>query len=462
LWRSQRRRRLARLNTKNDGFTGVFKIVTARAMHPSSLTQPVGHSRWIVIACTFVIAAVSYLDRNNISIAASSLQREFGLTNVQLGTVFSAFIMGYAFTQPLAGRVADRFGAARVIGIAIVWWSVFTALLPLVPVGIPLSMALLLGVRFLLGIGEAVIFPASNRLVASWIPSRERGVANGVIFAGVGVGGASAPPLITFIMLNHSWRWAFWLCALLGLAAGLLWVALVRSSPAENPHVSADELAYIEAGLPTHARGAGQVVSWRSIVADRHVLMLTLSYFCYGYVAYIFFTWFFKYLSDVRGLNLKSSALYATLPFIAMALASWLGGLTSDRLVASMGKRAARCGVAGLSMFTASIFVFIATQVADARLAALVLAGGAGALYFAQSAFWAISADIGGPSAGLLSGIMNMGCQIGGVVTAALTPILANSWGWTASFVMTAAIALVGAAAWLFVDPAHQVTPRPS
>jgi ACS family glucarate transporter-like MFS transporter len=420
----------------------------------------VGHSRWIVIACTFAIAAVSYLDRNNISIAASSLQREFALTNVQLGTVFSAFIMGYAFTQPIAGRIADRFGPARVIAVAIIWWSVFTALLPWVPTGISASMALLLAVRFLLGIGEAVIFPASNRLVANWIPSHERGVANGLIFAGVGVGGASAPPLITFIMLTHSWRWAFWLCALIGLAAGILWMALVRNSPAENRHVSAAESSYIQSGLTAHGTSGGNRAGWLDIAGDRHVLMLTLSYFCYGYVAYIFFTWFFKYLSEVRGLNLKSSALYATLPFIAMALASWGGGLASDKLVAVSGKRFARCGVAAFSMLTASVFVFAATQVTDARVAAVVLAGGAGALYFAQSAFWAMSADIGGSSAGLLSGIMNMGCQIGGVVTAALTPVLADSYGWTASFAITAIVALVGAAAWLFVDPFHQVAAR--
>jgi len=175
--------------------------------------------------------------------------------------------VGYAFTQPIAGRIADRFGAARVIGMAIVWWSVFTALLPLVPTGLASSMAILLAVRFLLGIGEAVIFPASNRLVASWIPSRERGVANGLIFAGVGVGGASAPPLITFIMLTHSWRWAFWLCAVIGAVAGLLWALLVRNSPAENRLVSAAELAYINAGLAVHGKRDAKPIGWLDIIA---------------------------------------------------------------------------------------------------------------------------------------------------------------------------------------------------
>jgi MFS transporter, ACS family, glucarate transporter len=425
-----------------------------------SILKPVGRVRWVVIFCTFVVAAVSYLDRNNISIAASSLQREFSLTNVQLGAVFSAFIMGYAFTQPIAGRIADRFGASRVIAAAILWWSIFTALLPAIPVDIPAAMAILLAVRFFLGVGEAVIFPASNRLVASWIPSRERGLANGLIFAGVGVGGASAPPLITFIMLSHSWRWAFWLCALIGLAAAAMWVLLVRNSPAEQRKISAAELTYIESGLPVRTGNTGRAAGWLEIVLDRHVAVLTLSYFCYGYVAYIFFTWFFKYLSDVRGLNLRTTALYATLPFVAMALASSLGGLVSDKLVGVVGKRAARCGVAGTSLLVASIFVWMATQVADARLAALVLAGGAGALYFAQSAFWAISADIGGTSAGSVSGIMNMGCQLGGVVTAALTPVIANSLGWTASFAVAAAVCLIGAAAWMFVDPFHVLAPR--
>jgi MFS transporter, ACS family, glucarate transporter len=420
---------------------------------PAVATAAIPHRRWTIIFCTFVVAAVSYLDRNNISIAAASVQREFGLTNLQLGVLFSAFVTGYAFTQPFAGRIADRYGASRVIAAAIIWWSLFTALLPAIP--ITAGLAVLLVVRFLLGAGEAVIFPASNRLVASWIPSRERGLANGLIFAGVGVGGGVAPPLITYIMINHSWRWAFWVCAAVGLVVGVIWLGLVRNSPAEDASVSNIERNYIQADLPTKASGAQ--TRWGEVLLDRQVWILTVSYFCYGYVAYIFFTWFFKYLSDVRGLNLKSSALYATLPFIAMSVGSALGGLFSDRLVPLLGRRMARCGVAAVSMCVASIFVFIATQVADTRVAALVLAGGAGALYFAQSAYWALSADIGQSSAGLLSGIMNMGAQTGGIVTASLTPVIAEALGWTASFGAAAAICLIGAILWLLVDPNHSL-----
>lgn len=418
--------------------------------------RPVGMVRWIVVFWVFVIAAVSYLDRNNISIAISSIQKEFGLSNVQLGTVFSAFVFGYAFTQPFAGRLADRFGPYRLIAFAILWWSLLTVAVTLVPSGLPISFALLLGVRFLLGIGEAVIFPASNRLVASWIPSRERGFANGLIFAGVGVGGGIAPPLITYFILNHTWRWSFWACAAIGVVVGVVWLFLVRNKPSEHKAVSAAEADYIEAGLP--ATSAGGIQRWRDIILDRQVALLTASYFCYGYVAYIFFTWFFKYLSDVRGLNLKSSAIYATLPFIAMAVASSGGGFLSDKLCHRYGHRVARCGLAGLAMLTAAGFVWWGTQVADARLAAIVLAGGAGALYLAQSAFWAISADVGGRSAGAVSGVMNMGSQIGGMITASLTPYVATAYGWTASFAFAAAVCAVGAVLWLFIDPHHQLS----
>ena len=422
---------------------------------------PVGHVRWTVIFWVFVIAAVSYLDRNNISIAISAIQAEFGLSDVQLGTVFSAFVFGYAFTQPLAGRLADRLGPYRLIFFAIIWWSVLTVAVTLVPAGLPVSFALLLMVRFLLGVGEAVIFPASNRLVASWIPSKERGFANGLIFAGVGVGGGIAPPLITYFMLTHSWRASFYVCAAVGLAAGLAWLLFVRDKPKDHKGVSQAESDYIAAGLPPQSQ-AGGLRKWREIILDRQVAILTASYFCYGYVAYIFFTWFFKYLSDVRGMNLKTSAIYATLPFIAMAVASSLGGLLSDKLIDKIGRRAARCGLAAVSMLVASGFVWLGTQVADARVAAMVLAGGAGALYLAQSAFWSISADVGGSSAGSVSGVMNMGSQIGGVVTASLTPFVATAFGWSASFAFAAAVCALGGVLWLFIDPAHVLSTRPA
>ena len=181
--------------------------------------------------------------------------------------------------------------------------------------------------------------------------------------------------------------------------------------------------------------------------------MLTLSYFCFGYVVFIFFTWFFTYLSSVRGLDLKSSGIYGTLPFTAMAIASPFGGWLSDRLALRTTEYRARCVVASAGMLIAGGFLAFAPQVTDARLASLVLAFGSGSIYMAQSAFWTLSANLGRASAGSVSGFMNMGCQLGGVAVAFLTPYIKDEWGWSAPFVVTGILAAVGGIAWLFIDP---------
>jgi ACS family glucarate transporter-like MFS transporter len=412
--------------------------------------------RWILIGWIFIISAIAYLDRVNISIAGRSIASEYHLTDVQLGYVFSAFVLGYALFQAPGGRLADRIGPRRTLLGAVVWWGVFTALVAVVPTGIAGALLVLICVRFALGVGEAVVYPSSNRFVAEWIPSHERGIANGLIFAGVGAGAGVAPPLIVYIMQNYGWRTSFVISALIGLAAGLIWYVLARDKPSEHPKVSEQELRYIESGLPRIA-SSKLIVSWRSIFGSKELAAMTLSYFAYGYTAYIFFTWFFIYLNSVRGLDLKASRYYAMLPFIAMAVCSSLGGWISDRVATRRGDRVGRCGIAAAGMVFAAVFVALATQVESARLASMILAGGAGALYISQSAFWAITAEIAGPSAGTVSGVMNMGGQIGGAITASLTPWIADHYGWTASFMTAASLCAIGGALWFLVDPSRRM-----
>jgi ACS family glucarate transporter-like MFS transporter len=407
------------------------------------------------------ISAIAYLDRVNMSIAGSSIQKEFGLDNTRLGWVFSSFVLGYALFQAPGGRLADRFGPRRILAIATVWWAVFTSLAAMVPAGIPGVLAMLLAVRFLLGVGEAMVFPACNRLVASWIPSQERGLANGLIFAGVGAGAGVTPPLITFILLHYGWRWSFWICAVIGLAAGLVWYLIARDRPEEHTWVKPAETKYIHSGMPKQkAPDGGEALPWSVILASRNVWALTVSYFAFGYVAYIFFTWFFIYLNRVRGLDLKASAIFGMLPFLAMATLSPLGGYISDRLTKRYGKRVGRCGISVVSMALAAGFIVFAMQAHDARVASIVLAGGAGALYLSTSCFWSVTADIAGHSAGSVSGVMNMGNQIGGTVTASLTPVLASAFGWPSSFLVAAALCLLGSLAWLLVDPYRILSQR--
>jgi len=418
-----------------------------------------GRFRWALVGWMFAISAIAYLDRVNISIAGHSIQEEFRLDNIQLGWVFSAFVAGYALFQAPGGRLADRFGPRRILTLGTVWWAVFTALTALVPSGAAKALLVLLAVRFALGLGEAVVYPSSNRLVAAWIPSQDRGVANGVIFAGVGAGAGITPPLITYILLNYGWRWSFWISATIGLVAGAVWFAVARDRPGQHPWVSAEERRHIAAGLPPERTedGPTRALPWRVILGSKDVMAVSLSYFCFGYVAYIFFTWFFIYLNTVRRLDLKSSSFYGMLPFIAMATCSPLGGWIGDRLTKRYGKRVGRCAVACASIALAAGFLALGTLAADARLATVVLAGGAGALYLSTSSFWSVTADLGGDSAGSVSGVMNMCNQTAGAITASLTPWIAAHFGWTASFLVAAALCVVGSLAWLVVNPERQL-----
>ena len=419
--------------------------------------------RWLLVAWLFVLSAVAFLDRVNLNVAATHLAADYRLSDVQVGALFSFFLLGYALFQAPAGWLADRWGPRRVLAGGVLWWGVFTALTAAVPASARNPLFLLILARFLLGAGEAVVYPSSNQFVARWIPTQERGIANGVIFAGVGVGSALAPPLVTYVIVTYGWRSSFWICAFIGFAAGLIWFLAARDTPERHPLVAPSELELIRHSLTLESTPANRAaVPWNAILANRSVLSLTLSYFCYGYVAWIFFAWFFTYLARVRGLNLKASAFYATLPFLAMAASCPLGGVLSDWLTRRKGRRWGRCGVAIAGIALAGFFLSFGSSVASARLASVILAGGAGALYLSQSSFWSVSADIGGAFSGSVSGFMNMGAQLGGAVTASLTPFIARHYGWTPSFLVAASLALLGAVAWLAVDPEQRLlAPQP-
>lgn len=415
----------------------------------------IGRVRWILVVWMFVISAVAYLDRVNISIAGKAIASEFHLADVQIGYVFSAFLLGYAIFQIPGGRLVDSLGPRRVLTIGVLWWGVFTALTALVPTGLNMSLGLFILVRFLLGSGESVVYPACNRIIAKWIPISERGIANGMIFAGVGFGAGATPLLVTWIMTYWGWRSSFWMSAIIGLLTGGAWYLLARDDPQQHPWVNDTEKNWISEGLNIPPNKSG--MHWRILIANRNVLALAISYFTYGYSAYIFFTWFFLYLVDVRRVNLKTSAFYSMLPFIAMTIGSLVGGFISDFVTRRYGQRMGRSGIAITGMLLAAVFIALGSHAHNMQIASLILARGAGALYLSQSSFWSATADLGGIYAGSVSSIMNMGNQIGGAITASMTPFIASRYGWNISFSVAAVLCVMGAASWLVVDPKYRL-----
>ena len=416
--------------------------------------------RLILVFWLFVLSAIAFMDRTNVSIAGVAIGREYQLDKIRLGWVFSAFLVGYAAFQVPGGWLAARLGPRRLLALAVVWWGIFTASTTAVPPEAPQALLLLILVRLALGVGESVMYPAANQFVSRWIPVAERGTAHGWIFAGVGAGSGLTPPLLTLINSSYGWRASFFFCALLGVAAGAVWYVAARDRPEDHPYVTSRELARITAGRRSDAQPISTAVPWARIFSSRSIWALTFSYFTFGYVIWIFFSWFFIYLADARGLSVASSALYSMLPFAAMTVCCLGGGVLNDAIAKRYGLRAGRCGLGLVSLVLTAIFLACGSRVSSPILASIVLAGGAGAIYLSQSSFWSVVADGAGAHTGVVSGVMNMGCQIGGALTASLTPWIAAHFGWNSAFATAAALALAGAGAWALVDPPRLLCDR--
>jgi len=418
--------------------------------------------RYLLVVWLGVLSAIAFLDRTNISVAGIAISREFGISNTRLGWVFSAFLIGYAVFQVPAGMLARRLGPRRLLAFAGIWWAFFTTLTAAVPAGLSVAVPLLILVRLALGAGEATMYPAASQFVERWFPIAERGRANGIIFAGVGLGSGLTPYIVTLILLHLGWRASFWISAVVGLAGALIWYVIARDTPEQHSQISPAERERIVATRDLSTQATSTIsqrrIPWSRLLRSREVLALAGSYFSFGYVAWIYFAWLFIYLAQVRGLNLKSSALYTTLPFIAMTIGCLVGGIISDAIASRFGIRAGRTIVPGCALAVTAVLLIVGSRAHEARSAALVLALGAGVLYLAQSAFWAVAADIGGENTSIVSAVVNMGAQLGGATVASLTPVIANHYGWTMSFVVAAMLALGGGVAWLLIDPRRRIT----
>lgn len=194
-------------------------------------------------------------------------------------------------------------------------------------------------------------------------------------------------------------------------------------------------------------------VPWRRLFRSRSLRWLVASYACLGYVAYIYMSWFYLYLVNVRGIDLLRGGWLAAAPFVAILLFCPLGGWTTDRLVQTVGVTRARLSVGLIGMVVAGWLIALGAWADSQVLAIACLSLGAGWLYFTVGAYWSVTTDLSKTHAGTLSGIMNMGANVGGAVSPSLTPWLADQWGWTGSLLVAALIAICGGVMWLKIDP---------
>ncbi|HEY3197878.1 MAG TPA: MFS transporter [Nitrospirales bacterium] len=429
--------------------------------------------RYKILALLTLISAITYVDRVNISVAARQMMPALGLDELQMGYVFSAFVLGYALFQIPGGWLGDRWGSRKVLTAAVLWWSFFTACTAVAGTLPSAEWFGVLGsfilVRFLIGVGEAAALPNFNRTVADWFPPRERGFGMGVSIGGIGIGASLTPPAVAWIMVNYGWQSAFYASALAGILIAVLWGWYARDRPAQHTSVNQAELNDIRSSLLTSlpigkdvisastrqgtGPAEGESVPWGAFFRTPSVWWLVLAYSCLGYVAYVYMTWFYLYLVNVRGFDVLRGAFFAMGPFIAMALFCPFGGWLTDRLAVSLCVNHARSYVGGGGMLISGLCILAGAWAAEPHLAILLLSLGAGFLYFTVGAFWASTIDLTSRHAGTLSGVMNTGANIGGTISPTLTPWLAEQFGWNVSLGFAAFVAVIGGMLWLLIRP---------
>jgi ACS family glucarate transporter-like MFS transporter len=409
--------------------------------------------RWLILGLLFSISIVTYIDRVNISVTARQMMPALGLTEQEMGFVFSAFVIGYALFQIPGGWLGDRWGVRVVLMIALIWWSCFTAWTAIAatsflaaPLGIVGALAL---VRFLLGVGEAAALPTFNRAVTDWLPPHERGRGIGIAIGGIGIGAAITPPVTAWIMVNYGWQSAFYLSSGIGFALAVIWWFLAADHPSHHPWHTHNEAV----PSTTPAAPIRPSIPWASLRRTPSVWWLTLSYACLGYVAYVYMSWFYLYLVNERGFSVLRGGLFAAAPFLAILISCPLGGWVTDRLAMRRGVTDGRriVGMTGMGLAAGSIALGASAESPYLALASLSL--GAGWLYFTVGAYWSSTSDLSPTHAGSLSGLMNMGANLGGAISPALTPWLAQRWGWGVSLGLAAFISLLGGILWLRIKP---------
>jgi sugar phosphate permease len=296
--------------------------------------------RWFVLFLISLMYLITYMDRANISVTATAMASEFGLSKIDMGLVFSAFAWAYAVGQIPGGWLADRFGPKKVLLAIVSFWSLMTAMTAWTSGLLSLFM-----VRFVFGLGEAGAFPTATRAMQLWFPKEERGLIQGVTHCFSRLAVAVTPFVAVAIMSAFGWRWVFYSFALMGAVWAVAFAALYRNRPQEHPRVNDAELAYIRGGLAEAAVHSTerQTVPWRRIFSSPNMWYIAAAYFCFFYGSYFYLTWFPTYLLEYRHLSLQAVGLLASVPLITAMIGAELIMTASKRNVVRSARNLRMC-----------------------------------------------------------------------------------------------------------------------
>lgn len=384
--------------------------------------------RWRVIAMVVAAIAISYFDRQTISVAIAAIQRNIRITDEQFSYLQTAFLLAYAALYVIGGRLLDRLGTRRGFLLIMLWWSVACMLH-----GFANGFMWLLVMRFLLGMGEGGAFPAASRVVSEWLPTTERSTGMGIINAGTAVGSLLAPPLIGAVILWSGWRAVFFVAGGIGLLWVVWWALAYRNNPTPL------SMETVDSRVLAHKLTFGEIVSMRSVQS------LVFAKFMSDSAGFFMFFWLPKYLYDARGFDIKQASYFAWIPYAASGIGCAVGGWWSSRLVRS-GKSLdfSRKLVLGVNAFMMpSVMLVTLVSVQHALLLFCIV------FFSLQS--WStivmtVVTDIFPLSAvGTVAGLVGFGGSMGGAIFGLVAgALLGHGFSYTALFVIAGTFHIIG------------------
>jgi MFS family permease len=390
-----------------------------------------------------VMYFITYLDRVNVSVAAPGFGKEFGLSHIQIGLVFSAFAYPYLVFQIIGGWISDRFGAKRTLIVCGGLWAGATLL-----TGFAGGMTSLLAARVLLGFGEGATFPAATAAMSRWFPKEQRGFAQGLTHAAARVGNAAAPGVVVAVMAAYSWRASFWLCGAFSLVWVVLWAVTFTEHPKDDPRITQAELDKLPAPKAKAAR-----VPWGALF--KRMAPVTLVYFCYAWTLWLFLSWIPQYFLHRYHLDLQKSAIFASSVFFAGVIGDALGGVVTDKLLErTRSVKRARSWMVSVCLLLTLLSLVPLIVVHSLYVSMACLAAG---FFFSEltiGPMWAIPMDIAPEHAGTASGIMNTGSALAAIISPVLAGYLIDRFGnWDLPFLVSVVPMAVGVVMALRMQP---------
>ncbi|MSU34891.1 MAG: MFS transporter [Pedosphaera sp.] len=418
--------------------------------------------RWHIVAMMMGLCLISHVNRASMSVAGTDrIMEQFSIEPTKMGVIYSSFLLIYSIFMIPGGLFIDRFGlrcALMIVGFGSALFGVLTGVAGWVfSSGASLLLALTL-MRGTMGLFSAPLHPAAARAIANWFPFAQRSWANGIVTAAAIVGVAVSYPGFGALIRVVDWPAAFLVCAGITAMLTVVWTYHATDWPGQHRGVNQAEKELIGAGGIPDASASGSLwAGWSTLLGNRSLLLVTLSYAAVGYFQYLFVYWMQFYFDKVLHLGETPSKYYASILQLALALGMPLGGWLSGRLALALGVRRGRAFVSGGGMALSAVMLCLGVLARDPAWIIAWFALAHAAIGASEGPFWATAVDIGASKGGTAAAVCNTGGNIGGMLAPVITPWISGHFGWPWGIGLGGVICFLGALCWCWIDPAPRI-----